>query len=219
MLSDLERQRLQNRESEKDPKIRAINDMRVKKKLRNWLKGIDDVSLIFRCLPDQKLNKELEDHYIFGLLGLASQAMSRSNFGPIEGIAGDPDKWILPLSDRSANKEDVRRALVLYSHMQQAAAFLGNHNPIPEVLKLSLIQENSSSELIERLKLTDGEIKAIQLIEGIVGKSGPVIMRRGKLEKEGKALAKVGQMGPAARTRQDEANRLKAEAEALKDKG
>jgi len=37
-----------------------------------------------------------------------------------------------------------------------------------------------------------------------------------KLEKEIKALAKVGQMGPAARTRQDEANRLKAEAEALK---
>ena len=39
-----------------------------------------------------------------------------------------------------------------------------------------------------------------------------------KLEKEVKALAKVGQMGPAARTRQDEANRLKAEADALKDK-
>lgn len=39
-----------------------------------------------------------------------------------------------------------------------------------------------------------------------------------KLEKEVKALAKVGQMGPAAETRQDEADRLKAEAEALKDK-
>ncbi|VVB63355.1 Uncharacterised protein [uncultured archaeon] len=39
-----------------------------------------------------------------------------------------------------------------------------------------------------------------------------------KLEKEVKALAKVGQMEPAARTRQDEADRLKAEAEALKDK-
>ena len=38
-----------------------------------------------------------------------------------------------------------------------------------------------------------------------------------KLEKEVKALGKVGLMGPAARTRQDEANRLKAEAEALKD--
>ena len=39
-----------------------------------------------------------------------------------------------------------------------------------------------------------------------------------RLEKNGKALAKVGQMRPAARTRQDEADRLKAEAEALKDK-
>ena len=39
-----------------------------------------------------------------------------------------------------------------------------------------------------------------------------------KLEKEVKALAKVGQMGPAARTRQDEADRLKTEAQALKDK-
>ena len=39
-----------------------------------------------------------------------------------------------------------------------------------------------------------------------------------KLEKEVKTLGKVGLMGPAARTRQDEANRLKAEAEALKDK-
>jgi len=39
-----------------------------------------------------------------------------------------------------------------------------------------------------------------------------------ELEKEVKALGKVGLMKPAARTRQDEANRLKAEAEALKDK-
>jgi regulator of replication initiation timing len=39
-----------------------------------------------------------------------------------------------------------------------------------------------------------------------------------KLEKEGKALASVKQMGPVAKARQDEADRLKAEAEALKDK-
>ena len=39
-----------------------------------------------------------------------------------------------------------------------------------------------------------------------------------ELEKEVKTLASVNQMGPAARTRQDEADRLKAEAEALKDK-
>ena len=39
-----------------------------------------------------------------------------------------------------------------------------------------------------------------------------------ELEKEVKALESVKQMRPAARTRQDEADRLKAEAEALKDK-
>jgi regulator of replication initiation timing len=39
-----------------------------------------------------------------------------------------------------------------------------------------------------------------------------------ELEKEVRALGSVKQMRPAARTRQDEANRLKAEAEALKDK-
>jgi regulator of replication initiation timing len=39
-----------------------------------------------------------------------------------------------------------------------------------------------------------------------------------ELEKEVKTLASVKQMNPAARTRQDEADRLKAEAEALKDK-
>jgi len=38
------------------------------------------------------------------------------------------------------------------------------------------------------------------------------------LEKEVKALQNIPQMKPAARTRQDEADRLKAEAEALKDK-
>lgn len=37
-----------------------------------------------------------------------------------------------------------------------------------------------------------------------------------KLEKEVKALAKVSQMSPAARIRQDEVDRLKAEAEDLK---
>jgi hypothetical protein len=39
-----------------------------------------------------------------------------------------------------------------------------------------------------------------------------------ELEKEVKALESVKQMRPAARTRQDEADRLKAEAEALKDR-
>lgn len=39
-----------------------------------------------------------------------------------------------------------------------------------------------------------------------------------ELEKEVKALQNVHQMRPAARTSQDEADRLKAEAEALKDK-
>lgn len=38
-----------------------------------------------------------------------------------------------------------------------------------------------------------------------------------ELEKEAKALAKAKQMAPARRIRQDEADRLKAEAEALKD--
>jgi len=39
-----------------------------------------------------------------------------------------------------------------------------------------------------------------------------------ELEKEVKALENVKQMRPAARTRQDEADRLKTEAESLKDK-
>jgi regulator of replication initiation timing len=39
-----------------------------------------------------------------------------------------------------------------------------------------------------------------------------------ELEKEVKALQNIPQMRPAARTRRDEADRLKAEAEALKDK-
>jgi regulator of replication initiation timing len=39
-----------------------------------------------------------------------------------------------------------------------------------------------------------------------------------ELEKEVKALARTKQMGPARRVRQEEADRLKAEAEALKDK-
>lgn len=39
----------------------------------------------------------------------------------------------------------------------------------------------------------------------------------GGLDREAKALAKVKQMRPAARTRQEEADRLRAEAESLKD--
>jgi len=39
-----------------------------------------------------------------------------------------------------------------------------------------------------------------------------------ELEKEVKALQNIRQMRPAARTRQNEADRLKAEAETLKDK-
>ena len=54
LLTEKERDRLINRQSMEDKKLRSANDARVKKKLIAWLKNVPDVLLILKELPDEQ---------------------------------------------------------------------------------------------------------------------------------------------------------------------
>lgn len=79
LLSDLERERLEKRD-ELDQHTRATNDVRVKKKLDAWLKGIDDVLYIVGHLPEDQLRKVFTDDHAFALLDLAERIMAIKRF-------------------------------------------------------------------------------------------------------------------------------------------
>jgi hypothetical protein len=124
LLSNMEQERLENRDS-LDKRIRAINDIRVRKKLSNWLKNTADVLCIIEHLPDDQLKQVFEDEHAYRLIQLAEIIMSIKNFYPVEGELEHPEGWKTIISrsrpgqepkeskERPATDEDIHRAWVL----------------------------------------------------------------------------------------------------------
>ena len=90
LLSEKERERLVDR---KDKSTLAINDARIRKKLSNWLKTLDEVSMIFNHLPEEQSSSVVTNENAFELLCLAARAMKIKNFYPIDGNVNDPYTW------------------------------------------------------------------------------------------------------------------------------
>ncbi len=90
LLSEKERERLVDR---KDKAKLAINDGRVRKKLSNWLKTLDEVLLIFNRLPEEQSRNVITNENAFKLLCLAARAMIVKGFYPIDGSVKDPYTW------------------------------------------------------------------------------------------------------------------------------
>ena len=90
LLSEKERERLMDR---KDKSMAAINDTRVRKKLSNWLKTLEEISLIFNHLPEEQSRSAVTNENVFALLCLSIRAMKIKEFYPIEGNANDPYTW------------------------------------------------------------------------------------------------------------------------------
>jgi len=90
LLSEKERERLMDRE---DASKLAINDARVRKKLSNWLKTLDDVSLILTHLPEEQSRDVVTNENVFDILRLAARAMQIKRFYPIDGNVNDSYTW------------------------------------------------------------------------------------------------------------------------------
>jgi hypothetical protein len=132
MLSDLERKRLENRESE-DPKIRAVNDARVKKKLIAWLDDATDALEILRNIPSDRLKDDLIDIDVYRLLTIAEDIMRARRFMAIKGESENPDEWEAVGYDtaRPVNGTDIGRTILVNEHAEQLEIFVGPKNPVP----------------------------------------------------------------------------------------
>jgi hypothetical protein len=93
LLSELEKDRLLNKDS-LDSRTRAANNIRVKRKLSAWLKGIDDVHLILAHLPKEDIQRVAnDDTTVLRLLFEAIEIMRKIGYRPIIGDVGQPASW------------------------------------------------------------------------------------------------------------------------------
>lgn len=90
LLTEKEQERLVKRD---DKTKLPVYDARVRKKLSNWLKTLEEVSLIFNLLPQEQTRSVLTNENVFELLCLAARSMNIKDFYPIDGFVNDPFTW------------------------------------------------------------------------------------------------------------------------------
>ena len=151
LLSEKEKERLKIRES-LDPRTRAANDIRVKRKLAAWIKGIDDVLLILEHLPNDTIRKVADDDVAVMRLATASVEMMRlMGYRPIQGDVGHPESWLaiskrqsgLDVDKVPATDVDIIRSanLTLFSHMLET--MLGSeNNPVSAAVGYDISKDN-----------------------------------------------------------------------------
>lgn len=133
MLSNLERYRLKTRDTD-PPKIRAMNDMRVKKKLRAWLDDGFDALEIFQSLPSDRLKEEFSDDDVNLLFKLSEKLMNILGFWGIKGSITNRASWRVtprrydefgiptPISDpQPATPSDIKQSWIVEEHRRALA--------------------------------------------------------------------------------------------------
>ncbi len=132
LLSGKERERLIERETSKDKRLRATNDVRVKRKLSAWLDSLEDISLVLKHLPpDQWLSiiPSLNDDQVATLFRLTEKLMNLLGYYGIEGSWQDRSSWqvtrggfddrgfpIPASTPRAATEKDIRQSLIVDEH-------------------------------------------------------------------------------------------------------
>ncbi len=131
LLSDLERERLETRNS-LDPHTRNTNDVRVKKKLTAWLDSLEDISLILKHMPSDQwrnITPSLKDEHVIVLFKLSEKLMDVLGYYGIEWSEDDPRAWVVtragfdergfPIAakdPRPATEKDIKQSLIMGDH-------------------------------------------------------------------------------------------------------
>jgi hypothetical protein len=163
LLSPTELQRLNERESI-DKRIRATNDVRVKRKFRNWLENVGHVLSILHLLPEDQIRSVTSDDDIYLLFNVIQELLNKRQFYPIEGKAETSDEWQIVIDEnikQPAKNSDIIRSALLGYYISDLKYSLGSDNPIGKV------------EFLERLdkdpdfhdRITDEERKAINRLK------------------------------------------------------
>jgi len=193
LLTDIERERLIHRP--RDAKERASNDVRIRKKLRAWIHGLDDIALICEYLPEDQLNKEIVDNDVYFLTGIARSFMEALKFSPIVGRVDHPEEWKTQTdtgAERPATPEDIDRALAIKKIIDDIMVYHGQNNPIDSVLILSRMA--ADPEL--KNKLTEADHKSLKRLKDALMNStrfihkrvDPGVLRRVKTETDRRRL-------------------------------
>ena len=170
LLSDLERDRLENRDTE-NKRISATNDVRVKKKLSDWLKDTTDVIRIIEYLPEDQLKRVFKDEHAYRMLQLAEIIMTIRNFYPIAGKLETPEEWKAvtsrspgqPPNVRPATDVDIDRAWILerfFDNMSKHFDKIGGQSPIGAAEFCFMLLEHPTL----KEKVTPAEMKGLQRI-------------------------------------------------------
>jgi hypothetical protein len=154
LLSDLERERLLNRGS-LDRHTRVTNDIRVRRKLADWLNGVEDVSLILDHLPKDDIQKIACQDAMDGdpavyRLALSTVEMFRTmGHRPIIGDVGHPEGWqtitnkLDKIEKVPATDADINGAAQLMIIVAALESMLGSqNNPVAYAVKYRLTRDN-----------------------------------------------------------------------------
>jgi len=159
MLTETERDRLIYRSA--DSRIRANNDTKVKKKLGDWLDGLQDAKLIFKHYPLEKIKKIVSDDDAFSLFELSMYAMAMCDFKPIIGEINAPANWKIVIDKnefgedvtKPANDVDIVRSAYLMVLLAKLEYLLNSaRNPVAAVVRFKLSELGDSLEFSAFLK-------------------------------------------------------------------
>ncbi|MCJ7444180.1 MAG: hypothetical protein MUO26_06575 [Methanotrichaceae archaeon] len=168
---------MKERDSE-NPHTRATNDIRVRKKLQNWVNGIGDVARIINALPYGQTNKIITDDAFIDLLRVVNMMTWKKKFLSVLGDIEEPDSWEAVDLDEQTNKkvedQDILRTILLRDQIETLCTTanlsleIQESNPIDVALLLAPIYSNP--DLRKRLRISAMEQKAIEKIIQILKK-------------------------------------------------
>ena len=163
LLSDLERERLTKRET-LDRHIRTTNDVRVKKKLSAWLKGVGDVLKILDDLPQDQIRDITTDQDIYILFNIIQDLLLIRKYCPIEGKEDKSDDWQTVVDEntkRPSDNLDIIRSSMLGYYIKNVRRFYGEDNPLGMVGLMEELDDNPHFQG----RLTDDDRKAIKRLK------------------------------------------------------
>lgn len=197
LLSDLEKDRLKNRNS-LESRTRATNDIRVKRKLSAWLNGIDDVLLILEHLPKEDIQKVAYDVAVIRLATAAIEMMRIMGYHPMVGDVGHPEGWQMITKNwdeiRSGNiatgpatdTDIIRTAdLTMLALMLESMLDMAN-NPVSAAINYKISKDNPA--VVDALKRTPEILSAYQKALDRLSEAGKAVIKEREKSKSNKSL-------------------------------